>query len=165
MPKRIDPRDLPALLGTFYPSPFDKPCRARERRKLGDAAGLTQFGVNLLRLPPGAWSSQRHWHFQQDEFVYVLEGEVVLVTDAGEEILKAGDCAGFKGGEEDGHHLQNRSGADAVILEVGSRVEGDGAIYPDIDLIAPAGGTPSLYTRKDGTPYTDIRRRGPDEKD
>jgi uncharacterized cupin superfamily protein len=165
MPKRIDPRDLPALFGTFYPPPFDKPCRARERRRLGDAAGLTQYGVNLLRLPAGAWSSQRHWHTKQDEFVYVLEGQVVLVTDAGEEILNRGDCAGFKGGEEDGHHLQNRSGADALVLEVGTRMEDDGASYPDIDMIAPAIGVPSPYTRKDGTPYTDIRRRGPDEED
>jgi uncharacterized cupin superfamily protein len=165
MPKRIDPKDLPAQLGTFYPPPYDKPCRPRERRRLGDAAGLSQYGVNLLRLPPGAWSSQRHWHFKQDEFVYVLEGEVVLVTNAGEEVLKAGDCAGFKAGEEDGHHLQNCSGADALILEVGTRVEGDGACYPDIDLVHPANGMPALYTNKDGTPYADIRRRGPDEKD
>ena len=165
MPKRIDPKDLPALLGTFYPPPFDKPCRTRERRKLGDAAGLTQFGVNLLRLPAGAWSSQRHWHFKQDEFVYVLEGEVVLVTDAGKEILKRGDCAGLKAGDEDGHHLQNRSGADALVLEVGTRVKDDGASYPDIDLLAPANNVPAIYTDKAGTPFTDIQRRGPDEKD
>jgi len=165
MPKRIAPQDLPALFGTFYPPPYDKPCRPRERRRLGDAAGLSQFGVNLLRLPPGAWSSQRHWHFQQDEFVYVLEGEVVLVTDAGEETLKPGDCAGFKAGEEDGHHLQNRSQADAVILEVGTRVEGDGASYPDIDLLAPANNAPAMYTNKSGVPYTDIRRRGPQDED
>jgi uncharacterized cupin superfamily protein len=165
MPKRIDPKDLPALLGTFYPPPYDKPCRARERRKLGDAAGLSQYGVNLLCLPPGAWSSQRHWHFKQDEFVYVVEGEVVLVTNAGEEVLKRGDCAGFKAGDEDGHHLQNRSGADALILEVGTRVEGDRACYPDIDLAHPQNGVPALYTRRDGTPYADIRRRGPDEED
>ena len=164
MPKRIDPKDLPAQSGTFYPPPYDKPCRARERRKLGDAAGLTQFGVNLLRLPPGTWSSQRHWHFKEDEFVYVLEGEVVLVTDAGEEILGPGDCAGFKAGEEDGHHLQNRSDRAALLLEVGTRVEGDGAHYPGIDLVYPAGGLPALYTHTDGTPYTDIRRRGPDEE-
>jgi uncharacterized cupin superfamily protein len=165
MPKRIDPKDLPALFGTFYPPPYDKLCRARERRRLGDAAGLNQYGVNLLRLPPGAWSSQRHWHTKQDEFVYILEGEVVLVTDAGEEILKAGDCAGFKAGEQDGHHLQNRSGADALILEVGTRVEEDGAAYPDIDLIAPPQGVPAIYTHRDGTPYADIRRRGPGEED
>ncbi len=91
MAKRIDPKSLPETVGTLYPPPFDQPCRARGRKKLGDAAGLTQFGVNLLRLPPGAWSSQRHWHTKQDEFVYVVSGEVVLVTDKGEEILKAGD--------------------------------------------------------------------------
>ena len=108
MPKRIDPKTLPETVGTLYPSPFDKPCRARGRRKLGDAAGLTQFGVNLLRLPPGAWSSQRHWHTKQDEFVYVLSGEVVLVTDERRGMLMAGDCAGFKAGDPNGHHLQNR---------------------------------------------------------
>jgi uncharacterized cupin superfamily protein len=163
MPKRIDPKDLPAQLGTFYPPPYDQPCRARERRKLGDAAGLTQFGVNLLRLKPGVWSSQRHWHFKQDEFVFVLEGEVVLVTNAGEEILKAGDCAGFKAGDEDGHHLQNRSSGDVLLLEVGTRVEGDGAHYPGIDLVYPADGVPAIYTHLDGTPYTDIRQRKSEE--
>jgi len=161
MPKRIDPNDLPANTGTFYPPPYDQPCRARERRRLGDAAGLTQFGVNLLRLKPGVWSSQRHWHLKEDEFVYVLEGEVVLVTDAGEEILKAGDCAGFKANDPDGHHLQNRSDRDVLLLEVGARLKGDGATYPDIDLIYPPGGQPALYTHRDGTPYTDIRQRKP----
>ena len=163
MPKRIDPKDLPAHLGTFYPPPYDQPCLARERRKLGDAAGLTQFGVNLLRLKPGVWSSQRHWHLRQDEFVFVLEGEVVLVTNAGEEILKAGDCAGFKAGDEDGHHLQNRSSSDVLLLEVGTRIEGDGAHYPGIDLVYPADGIPAIYTHLDGTPYTDIRQRKPEE--
>ena len=162
MPKRIDPKDVPVQAGTFYPPPYDQPCRARERRKLGDAAGLTQFGINLLRLRPGVWSSQRHWHTGQDEFVYVLEGEVVLVTDAGEEILKPGDCAGFKAGDKDGHHLQNRGTADALLLEVGTRVTDDGGEYPDIDMAFQMGATPS-YTRKDGTPYTDIRRRGPED--
>ena len=109
MPKRIDISALPLHTGTLYPPPYDEPCRARERRKLGDAAGLTQFGVNLLTLKPGVWSSQRHWHSTQDEFVWVLEGEVVLVTNDGEEVLKAGDCAGFRCGEENGHHFQNRS--------------------------------------------------------
>lgn len=159
MAKRIDVAALDVLTGTFYPSPYAGKCLARERRRLGDAAGLTQFGVNLLRLPPGAWSSQRHWHYRQEEFVYVLEGEAVLVTDAGEEVLKACDCAGFKAGDKDGHHLQNRSGKDVVLLEVGTRVEGDGAEYPDIDLIHPADGKPALYTQRDGTPYPDIRRR------
>src|SRR5262250_560929 len=109
MKKRIDMAAVAAVVGTLYPPPYDVPCRARERKKLGDAAGLTQFGVNLLRLPPGAWSSQRHWHVGEDEFVYVLSGEVVLVTDEGEEILKPGDCAGFKANDGDGHCLQNRS--------------------------------------------------------
>ncbi len=162
MPKRIDPRELPVLAGTFYPPPYDQPCRARYRNRLGDAAGLTQFGINLLRLPPGAWSSQRHWHTGGDEFVYVLSGEVVLVTDAGEEVLKAGDCAGFTAGDPDGHHLQNRSDTDATMLEIGTRLEGDSAHYPDIDLVHPAGGVPALYTHRDGTPYEDIRRREPE---
>jgi uncharacterized cupin superfamily protein len=161
MPKRIDPKDLPAHIGTYYPPPYDEPCRARERRRLGDAAELTQFGVNLLRLAPGVWSSQRHWHFKQDEFVYVLEGEVVLITNAGEETLKAGDCAGFKAGEEDGHHFQNRSSGDVLLLEVGTRIDGDGAVYPGIDLVYPPDGKPALYTRRDGTPYADIKLRKP----
>lgn len=161
MIRRIDPKNLPAQIGTLYPTPYDKPCRARERRKLGDAAGLTQYGVNLLRLPPGVWSSQRHWHAKQDEFVYVLQGEVVLVTNDGEEILRAGDCAGFKAGEDNGHHLQNLGDRDALVLEIGTRTEGDGVIYPDIDMLSPPDGKPAFYTRKDGTPYTDLRRRGP----
>ena len=159
MPKRIDISTLPLHTGTFYPPPYDEPCRARERRKLGDAAGLTQFGVNLLTLKPGIWSSQRHWHSTQDEFVWVLEDEVVLVTNDGEEVLKAGDCAGFRCGEENGHHFQNRGSADARLLEVGTRNDSDGAIYPGIDLVYPPGGKPALYTHTDGTPYIDIRRR------
>jgi uncharacterized cupin superfamily protein len=159
MPKRIDPKTVPVHSGTFYPPPYHAPCRAREKQRLGDAAGLTQFGVNLLRLKPGVWSSQRHWHGRQDEFIYVLEGEVVLVTDGGEEVLKAGDCAGFKAGEQDGHHLQNRGARDALVLEVGTRNEGDSATYPGIDLAYPPGGKPALYTHTDGTPYTDIKLR------
>ena len=161
MKKRIDIAALTPVIGTLYPSPFDVPCRARERTKLGDAAGLTQFGVNLLRLPPGAWSSQRHWHTGEDEFVYVLSGEVVLVTDGGEEVLRAGDAAGFPAGDANGHCLQNRSDHDTQILEIGTRVPGDAADYPDIDMVAPAGGKPAIYTHRDGTPYQDIRRRGP----
>ncbi len=158
MAKRIDPSKVPPVIGTLYPPPFDEPCRSRERRRLGDAAGLTQFGVNLLRLPPGAASSQRHWQTLSDEFVYVISGEVVLLTDAGEEVLCPGDCAGFKAGEPDGHHLQNRSDREAVVLEVGSRRPAeDGADYPDIDLkIAP--GT-TRYLHKDGTPYEEGGRK------
>jgi uncharacterized cupin superfamily protein len=161
MPKRIDIAALTPVVGTLYPPPFDRPCRARERTKLGDAAGLTQFGVNLLRLPPGAWSSQRHWHTGGDEFVYVLSGEVVLVTDGGEEILGSGDAAGFAAGDTNGHCLQNRSNREARVLEVGSRVADDTGYYSDIDMVAPADGEPAIYTHRDGTPYPDIRRRGP----
>ncbi|HEV2301672.1 MAG TPA: cupin domain-containing protein [Stellaceae bacterium] len=161
MKKRIDIAALEPVVGTLYPSPFDEPCRARARRKLGDAAGLTQFGVNLLTLPPGAWSSQRHWHDRSDEFVYVLEGEVVLVTDGGEEILRAGDAAGFPADEGNGHCLQNRSGQAAQVLEIGTRAAADSAYYSDIDMTAPAGGKPAIYTRRDAAPYEDIRRRGP----
>lgn len=161
MAKRIDPTTVASVVGTLYPSPFDVPCRARERKRLGDAAGLTQYGVNLLRLPPGAWSSQRHWHIAQDEFIYVLAGEVVLVTDGGEEILHAGDAAGFPANEGNGHCLQNRSSADAQILEIGTRIAEDAAYYSDIDMMAPAGGKPATYTHRDGTPYPDIRRRSP----
>jgi uncharacterized cupin superfamily protein len=152
MKKRIDLDAVPVSTGSGYPPPFDTPCSRRVRRRLGDVAGLTDFGVNLLRLPPGSWSSQRHWHSAEDEFVYVLEGEVVLVTDAGDEVLRPGDCAGFKAGVQDGHHLQNRSTADAVVLEIGSRKtaedEGD---YPDIDLRFLKGD--AGYAHKDGTPY------------
>ncbi len=123
---------------------------------------MTQFGVNLLVLPPGAWSSQRHWHTEGDELVYVLSGEVVLVTDDGDEVLRAGDAAGFKGGDRNGHCLQNRSAGDAQVLEVGSRIATDAGDYPGIDMLAPAGGKPAAYTHRDGTPYLDIRRRGPD---
>ncbi len=160
--KRIDAGVIAPVVGTLYPPPFDLPCRARQRRKLGDAAGLTQFGVNLLTLPPGAWSSQRHWHTESDEFIYVVSGEVTLVTEGGEEVLRAGDAAGFKAGDPNGHCLQNRSNADARILEVGTRAANDAASYSDIDMIAPAGGNPAIYIRRDGTPYDDIRRRGPE---
>jgi uncharacterized cupin superfamily protein len=152
MAKRIDLNALPVSTGSGYPPPYDAPCVKRRRQRLGDAAGLSDFGVNLLRLPPGAWSSQRHWHSAEDEFVYVLEGEVVLVTDAGAEVLRAGDSAGFKAGLRDGHHLQNRSALDAVVLEIGSRkVSEDEGEYPDIDLRFLKG--KAGFADKNGTPY------------
>jgi uncharacterized cupin superfamily protein len=159
MSKRIDPATLSVITGTLYPTPFDEPCRTRQRTRLGDVAGLTQYGVNLLRLPPGSWSSQRHWHTHQDEFVYVVSGEVVLVTDEGDEVLKPGDCAGFKAGDTNGHCLQNRSGSDAMVLEIGTRLAEDGAYYSDIDMMAPAGGKPAQYCHQDGTPYPAQERR------
>jgi uncharacterized cupin superfamily protein len=156
MPK-IEIGSIPVREGSRYPPPFDQPCRHRKRSPLGDAAGLTQFGVNLLRMPPGTWSSQRHWHTAEDEFIWVLEGEVVLVTDAGEQLLRAGDCAGFAAGVTDGHHLQNRSDRDAVILEVGSRRPSeDGCDYPDIDMVIDPGS--ESYRHRDGRPYGSNRR-------
>lgn len=150
MPK-IDIDKAPTRFGSAYPPPFDAPCRERMRWKLGDVAGLTQFGVNLMRLAPGVWTSQRHWHSHEDEFVFVVSGEVVLVEDEGETVLRAGDCAGFKAGVPNGHHIQNRSDAEAVLLEIGSRMPGvDSADYPDLDMIV----TPDdVYRHRDGTPY------------
>jgi uncharacterized cupin superfamily protein len=147
--KKIDRLAAPIREGAFYPPPHDAPCKARVRWRLGRAADLTQFGVNYLLLKPGVWSSQRHWHTKNDEFVYVLEGEVVLVTGAGEEVLKPGDSAGFKAGDTDGHHLINRSDADAVVLEIGSSFADDEGEYSDIDMKFNA----TRYFHKDGTPY------------
>jgi uncharacterized cupin superfamily protein len=154
MPK-IDKAAAPRSKGTRYPAPHDIRCRERSWQRLGDAANLTQFGVNLLLLRPGVWSSQRHWHMYEDEFVYVIEGEVVLVTDAGEETLRAGDCAGFKAGVRDGHCFQNRSNRDVQLLVVGSRDERDHGEYPDIDLVfLPARHAgDSGYRRKDGSSF------------
>jgi uncharacterized cupin superfamily protein len=149
MAHKIDITKAPVVNGAGYPSPYDVPCQQRSRMPLGDGAGLTQFGVNLCRLPPETWSSQRHWHTHEDELVYVLEGEVVLVTDDDEEVLHAGDCAGFRAGEPNGHQFQNRSGADVVLLEIGTRVAADTAHYPDIDLRLVAG----HFQHTDGTPY------------
>ena len=157
MPK-IDIDQAPTGHGTGYPEEFAAPCKPRRRWRLGDAVGLDQFGVNLLRLPAGAWSSQRHWHSAEDEFVWVVEGEVVLIEEGGETILRAGDCAGFKAGVADGHKIENRSDRDAVLLEVGSRRPSDDACdYPDIDMILPTGA--DRYFHRDGTPYPKTPRR------
>jgi uncharacterized cupin superfamily protein len=147
---KIDVSNAPSRVGSRYPKPYDEPCRKKRRRHLGVAAGLAQFGVNLLELEPGAWSSQRHWHARADEFVYVIRGPVVLVNDAGETTLETGDCAGFKAGEPNGHHLQNRGQETALVLEVGTPgAAGGEAEYPDIDLRATTRG----FVHKDGTPY------------
>ena len=150
MQKKIAVHATTVVRGSRYPAPYHEPCKNRFRRVLGDAASLTHFGANLTRLPSGTWSSQRHWHSAEDEFIYMLEGELVLVTDSGEEIIRAGDCVGFKAGNPDGHHLQNRSHADVVLLEVGSRKAEDAGDYPDIDMRF----SPDGYTRKDGSPFS-----------
>jgi uncharacterized cupin superfamily protein len=150
MPK-IDIKSVPEHKGSKYPAPFHLPAGERVRQRLGDAGGLTQFGVNLLQLPPGAWSSQRHWHSAEDEFTWVLSGEVTLVTNEGEQILRAGECATFPKGERNGHHLINKSSETAILLEVGTRSTDDVCDYPDIDLRIDA--QVGHYTHKDGTPY------------
>jgi len=152
--RALDPQAVPARRGSSYPAPFRAQVEARSKRPLGDATGLTQFGVNLVLLPPGCWSSQRHWHSHEDEFVYVLEGELTLVTDAGEQVLRAGMAAGFPAGEADGHHLINRTDRPATYLEVGSRRDDlDEVDYPDIDMAVRQRGGVQLFVRKSGEPY------------
>jgi uncharacterized cupin superfamily protein len=144
--------DLPARRGSDYPEPHDAPCRERIRRALGDAFGLSQFGVNVLDLPPGTWSSQRHWHERQEELVYVLEGEVVLVTDEGETTLTQGMTAGFRAGTGNGHHLVNRSDRVARVIEVGTRTVEEVAHYPDISMKVREDAAGWAYFTADGLP-------------
>lgn len=146
--ERVRPRT-----GSVYPEPYAAPLTGREKRALGDALGLSQFGVNLVTLRPGAWSSQRHWHENEDEFVYVLQGEITLVTDAGETLLKPGMAAGFPAGKPDGHHLINRASEPAVYLEVGTRAQTEVAHYSDIDLGGRKENGRYVFTRKNGEPY------------
>jgi uncharacterized cupin superfamily protein len=150
----LDPQTVPERRGSSYPEPYRAQVEARRKRPLGDATGLTQFGVNLVLLPPGCWSSQRHWHTHEDEFVYVLEGELTLVTDAGEQLLRPGTAAGFPAGKADGHHLINRTDRPALYLEVGTRREDvDEVDYPDIDMAVRQGPDGQRYVRKSGEPY------------
>lgn len=141
--------DVPPHIGTDYPSPYDLPCRQRSRRRLGDVFGLTQFGVNLIELPPGAWSSHRHWHECQDEMIYVLDGEVTMVTDAGETVLTPGMFAGYRAGDPDGHHLVNKSNAPVRVLEMGTRTAEETGHYVDIDMLYREG---QGYSTRDGRP-------------
>ena len=152
-PPALDPKTVEPRVGSSYPEPFAALCAAREKRALGDPLGLRNFGVNLVRLAPGAASAQRHWHSREDEFVYVLDGELVLVTDGGEQTLTAGMAAGFPANAPDGHQLINRSSVDATYLEVGDRREGDEVDYPDIDMQARWVDGGRRFVRKDGTPY------------
>jgi uncharacterized cupin superfamily protein len=150
MPK-IDIAAVPKRKGTGYPAEFNTMSAERIRQRLGDAGGLKDFGVNLMHLPPGNWSAQRHWHTHEDEFVAVLEGELVLVEDGGETVLRAGDCAAFAKNSGNGHHLINRSGAMAVYLEVGSRQKDDVTYCSDVDMMSP--NSDGRFLHKDGTPY------------
>jgi uncharacterized cupin superfamily protein len=147
--KKLDLARVPAKSGSSYPHPFDTQCRGQSCQRLARHAGLTLFGVNLTVIEPGAWSSQRHWHTHEDEFIWVVDGELTLITDAGEELLRAGDCAAFRRGEPDGHHLVNQSGRPATVLEIGNADAQDRCTYSDIDMIAEGRG----YAHRDGTPY------------
>jgi uncharacterized cupin superfamily protein len=146
----LDPATVAVRQGSSYPADLAGPCAGRIKRALGNALGLKNFGVNLTELPPGSRSALRHWHSHEDEFVYIVEGEVILVTDAGEQVLRAGMAAGFPAGVPDGHQLVNRSGKLAVYLEVGDRRDEDDCFYPDADLQFRH--QDGVFTRKDGSP-------------
>lgn len=154
-PPALDPSTLEPRTSSGYPEPFRSRVVPREKRALGDALGLTKIGVNLTTLLPGKESSMRHHHTHEDELVFVLEGEVVLITDGGEQTLGPGMCAGFAAGSRDGHHLVNRSDRPARYLEISNRDEADSAEYPDVDMryrAAPPDGGP-IFTRKDGSHF------------
>jgi uncharacterized cupin superfamily protein len=148
----VNAQSVTPRVGGIYPPPFAEPLAGREKRALGDAVGITQFGVNLTTLRPGAWSSQRHWHENEDEFVYVLKGEITLVTDEGETLLRPGMAAGFPAGKPDGHHLVNHTDEDALYLEVGTRAPTEVAHYSDIDLAGRKEDGRFVFTHKNGDP-------------
>lgn len=153
----IDQKNAPVKTGSIYPEPYGSMMRGRSSLRLGDIGGLTQFGVNLVMLEPGALSSLRHWHHNEDEFVWVVEGECTLIQDGGETLMRPGDCAAFPAGNPDGHHFQNRSDKPARFLVVGTKAPQETAVYSDVDMmvhIKP--GTKAEFTYKDGTPF-----RGP----
>jgi len=152
----LDPLSLEPRNSSGYPEPYRSRVLPREKRALGDACGITRFGVNHTTLPPGKESSMRHWHTHEEEFIFVLSGEVVLRTDAGEQVLKAGMCAGFPvpdKGSGDGHQLVNRSSEPAVYLEISNRDPADRAFYPDVDLQFNGTGAAVMFTRKDGSRF------------
>lgn len=153
----INPESVPEQTGSNYPQELQHIIKGRSRKRLGKAAGLTNFGVNLVTLQPGSCSSIRHWHGKQDEFIYIVEGEITLVTNEGEQHLKPGDCAGFPAGEVNGHHLINQSNSLVKYLEIGDKTPGDTVNYPDVDLVAKDSDTGWVFTRKDGSSYSRTR--------
>jgi len=153
MPK-VDIAKIPVRSGSLYPAPFRAEHEGRHKQALGDAVGLTQFGVNIARIAPGAASALRHYHEQEDEFVYMLEGELVLIENGGETVLKAGDAAGFKANSGNAHRLVNRSNRDAVYFEVGTRAPHDRVHYPDVDLRLERDGAGRRWLHKSGESYT-----------
>jgi uncharacterized cupin superfamily protein len=152
MPK-IDINKIQPDTATGYPPPFNRAVDGRSRKRLARSAGLSQFGVNICTLKPGAASSQRHWHEKEDELVYVLDGEVVLCEDEGETVLRQGDAAAWKAGAPNGHRMINRSDRDAVFIEVGTRATADRAYYSDIDMMVVRDEKGARYTKKNGEPY------------
>ena len=151
----MDPASIAPRTGTSYPKEHREQVERRSKRALGDALGLTHYGVNLVELEPGAWSSQRHWHSAEDEFMVVVSGELTLITDAGRQVLSAGMVAGFPAGTADGHHLVNESEQTAVYLEVGDRSDDDEVRYPDIDMVLTRRSEGGLYRHNDGRPYAE----------
>jgi uncharacterized cupin superfamily protein len=150
----LDPTSVAPRTGSIYPPAFVDAVKGRSKRALTAALGLTQFGVNIVDLAPGASSALRHYHSHEDEFIYVLQGEVVLVSEGQEQHLGTGMCAGFPGGVADGHCITNRSEETARYLEVGTRDARDEAFYPDDDLhVIPGRYEKPVFTHKDGTPY------------
>lgn len=149
----LDPASVPERRGSTYPEPFRSRVGERVKLRLGDACGLTKFGVNLVTLGPGGQSALRHWHTLEDEFVYVLSGEVVLVSNAGEQVLKKGMCAGYPAGQRDAHHMINRGDVPARYLEIGNRIQGDNAFYPDDDLLWIEREEGMVAAHKDGRAY------------
>jgi uncharacterized cupin superfamily protein len=149
----LDPQGVPERRASIYPEPFRSRMGDRAKRRLGDACALTRFGVNLVTLGPGGQSALRHWHTLEDEFVYVLSGEVVLVTNEGEQTLSPGMCAGYPAGKKDAHHFVNRGAGPATYLEVGNRAEGDSAFYPDDDLLWVEDENGVHAAHKDGRRY------------
>ncbi len=145
--------DVAVATGTGYPAPFDSVAVGRLKRRVGDHAGLSDYGVNIVTLPPGGASAQRHWHEREEEFTYMISGELVLITDDGEEAITAGMMMGFPAGYENGHHLVNKSDSDAVYMEIGTRCPDEVCHYPDVDLHFIGKDGTETFTHKDGTPY------------
>ena len=149
----IDQSKCPVKTGSMYPEPYASEMAGRSSLRLGDAGGLTQFGANLVILQPGAKSSLRHWHAREDEFVMVTQGEVVLVQDEGEYVMRPGDCAAFPAGDTNGHHFVNRTGSEARFLVVGTKAPREIATYSDVDLVLEVEAGQARFTYKDGTPW------------
>ena len=154
---KIEQSELARKTGSGYPEPYASMMSKRSYLKLGDAGGLTQFGVNITILEPGGMSSMRHWHMHEDEFVMVTQGEVVMVTDNGETVMRAGDCAAFPAGVENGHHFLNKSDAEARFLVIGTRAAQETVYYSDVDMMVTDIDGVGTYTRKDGSPIAEAK--------